>query len=262
MVGLMVRGGVALLLAGFAGALPAAEQGRTPPIGVLVPGEKRAADLEAAAAQVLVGANTERRKAGAGDLAVNRALAEAAQAFAVFMATTDRYGHESDGRQLRDRVEQAGYVPCIAAENLAYQFLSTGFSTAELAQMLVEGWMDSRGHRANLLNPDVTETGVGLARSQSTGRYYAVQMFGRPRALEVHFEIHNGSGSVVTYRLGGQEQSLPPATTVTHSQCTPGRVVFDWPGSQPPSTVAADDDARLEIVRTARGGFEVRNVPP
>ncbi len=35
--------------------------------------------------------------------------------------------------------------------------------------------------RKNMLAPEVTETGVAVARSGKTGRYYAVQMFGRPR---------------------------------------------------------------------------------
>lgn len=262
MAGLTIKAWTVLLLAGVAGALPAAERGRTPPVGILIPGEKHTADPEAAAALVLAGANAERRKAGASDLAENPVLTEAARAFAAFMARTDRYGHGSDGRQPRDRVEQAGYAPCIVAENLAYQYLSTGFATPDLAQSLLEGWLDSPGHRANLLNPDVTETGLGLARSRDTGRYYAVQLFARPQSLQTQFEIHNSSGVAVSYRLGGDDLPLPPGSTVMHRQCRPAAVVFDWPGPQSSLTLAAQSGARYEVVRTSRGEFAVRAAPP
>ena len=57
------------------------------------------------------------------------------------------------------------------AENLAF-----GFDPAAV----VGGWMASPGHRANILNPTYTETGVGFALDRSGRRYYA-QVFGRPR---------------------------------------------------------------------------------
>jgi uncharacterized protein YkwD len=43
---------------------------------------------------------------------------------------------------------------------------------------VVQGWMTSKGHRANILNSDVSETGIGIARSSNGGLYYC-QVFGR-----------------------------------------------------------------------------------
>jgi len=250
-----------LLLVGAAGALPAAERGRTPPIAVLVPGEKRTASIVAATSQVLDGVNRLRREKGIAPFVVNPELTQAARDFAAFMAESDQYGHEADGRSPSGRAAQAGYVACIVAENLAYQYLSTGFHTTELSQGFIEGWMDSAGHRANLLDPDVTETGLAIARSSRTSRYYAVQMFGRPRTLEVVFAIRSRMGRAIEYHLNEKTHPLPAGTTVTHRQCRPARLLFPGASRDTPAftvgngelyEVMAGAGNELEIGRTMR----------
>ena len=109
------------------------------------------------------------------------ALRRTAEAFAAYMARTDTYGHEADGRTPGDRARSHGYDWCRVSENISYQWSSHDFDTAELARRLVEGWKKSPGHRRNMLDPKVTETAVAVARSTRSGKYYAVQMFGRPR---------------------------------------------------------------------------------
>ncbi|HUP98269.1 MAG TPA: CAP domain-containing protein [Usitatibacter sp.] len=109
------------------------------------------------------------------------ALRRTAEAFAAFMARTDKYGHEADGRSPGERAKSHGYDWCRVSENISYQWSSADFETAELAARLVEGWKKSPGHRRNMLDPSVTETAVAVARSPRSGKYYAVQMFGRPR---------------------------------------------------------------------------------
>lgn len=52
----------------------------------------------------------------------------------------------------------------------------------ELASRYFEGWKKSPGHRRNMLEASVTDTAVAVARSARTGRYYAVQLFGRTAA--------------------------------------------------------------------------------
>lgn len=177
---LFFNASLVLIFAGLAGSLSATAQGRTPPVAVLVPGEKRTANIDAATGQVLAGVNRLRIEAGAPPLVASALLAKAAREFALYMAETDRYGHEADGRTPDERARRAGYQPCIVAENIAYQYLSTGFRTAELSQGLLDAWMDSPGHRANILDLRLTEIGVGIARSGNTARYYAVQLFGQP----------------------------------------------------------------------------------
>ena len=110
------------------------------------------------------------------------ALRRTAEAFAAYMARTDRYGHEADGRTPGERARREGYDWCRVSENISYQWSSHDFETGELARRLVEGWKASPGHRRNMLDGKVTETAVAVARSGKSGKYYAVQMFGRPRA--------------------------------------------------------------------------------
>ena len=92
------------------------------------------------------------------------------------MAATDMYGHEADGRQPWDRVRTQGYDYCEVAENIAYAWRTNGFSPEQLVNEFVQGWEHSPEHRKNMLNPDLTEIGVAVARSPDTGLYYAVQI--------------------------------------------------------------------------------------
>ena len=69
-----------------------------------------------------------------------------------------------------DRDVQAGYTPWTTlAENVA-----AGQQTPEA---VVAAWMNSAGHRANILNPSFRDIGVGVAKGGSYGIYWA-QEFG------------------------------------------------------------------------------------
>ena len=46
-----------------------------------------------------------------------------------------------------------------------------------------------------MLDADATETGISVARSEHTGYYYAVQMFGRPKSDAIEFQISNRSST-------------------------------------------------------------------
>ncbi len=71
---------------------------------------------------------------------------------------------------LADRARYVAYPFGRIAENVAL-----GYPDSET---VVQGWMTSNGHRANILNSEVVETGIGIARSSSGGIYYC-QVFGR-----------------------------------------------------------------------------------
>ena len=92
-------------------------------------------------------------------------LAKTARYFADYMARTDNYGHTADGRQPSARATEHGYDYCVVAENIAYQFSSTSFETGELVDGFVEGWKQSPGHRKNILDDTVIDTGVAVAYS-------------------------------------------------------------------------------------------------
>jgi uncharacterized protein YkwD len=71
---------------------------------------------------------------------------------------------------LGDRARESGYPFARLAENVALGYPN--------AQTVVDGWMASKGHRANILNRDVEETGIAIAQSSAGGVYYC-QVFGR-----------------------------------------------------------------------------------
>jgi uncharacterized protein YkwD len=186
-------------------------------------------DLKRVVKAVIADTNKFRNDRGRGELKVNGDLARAAQDFANFMARTDKYGHEADGKKPWQRITDHGYAYCIAAENIAWVENSVGFTTGQLAHHLFDGWKKSPPHRKNMLDEDLTEFGVAIARSSKTGRYYTVQDFGRPKALQIVFKISNTTRAIVRYRVDDKEFTLEPDYTRTHERCRSPKVTFQWP---------------------------------
>jgi len=115
--------------------------------------------------------NVERSKAGCGALTVDARLTTAAQAHTVDMAQKNYFSHTSlDGRTFADRIRATGFPASLIGENIA-----AGGTTAA---QTVEMWMNSAGHRANILNCSYTRIGVGYAEGGSY-RYYWTQDFGK-----------------------------------------------------------------------------------
>jgi uncharacterized protein YkwD len=214
-------------------------------------------EIAVAERRVAEGTNAFRRAEGREELPVNAALARAARYFADYMARTDQYGHEADGTTPSERAARHGYDYCIVSENIGYQFHSAGFSTDELAASMVTGWKNSPSHRAAMIDADVTETGVALARSTRTGRYYGVQMFGRPRTASLRFEITNRAGSPVRYRLDGREITLAARSTHTHEQCRAAELELETSDARPVRVQPAGGE-RYAVVRDADGRLGLR----
>ncbi len=115
--------------------------------------------------------NVERQKNGCGPLVSDPQLRSAAQGHSDDMAAKNYFSHTSqDGRDMTDRIRASGFSPMRAwAENIAM-----GQRTpAEV----VTAWMNSSGHRANIVNCAYTHLGVGVANS-SRGIYWT-QNFAR-----------------------------------------------------------------------------------
>jgi uncharacterized protein YkwD len=104
-----------------------------------------------------------------------------AQNHARNMARQDRFGdsdengHVLDGKGFEDRIKASGYPFARAAENVGYQY-----NKPDPPAAMMQGWKDSPGHRRNMLIADINEMGVGAAQGKS-GRWYFVQVFGRPQ---------------------------------------------------------------------------------
>jgi hypothetical protein len=84
-----------------------------------------------------------------------------------------------------------------------------------------------------MLDPDVVETGVGVAQSDKTGYWYAVQMFGRPASASIEFSITNRADSAIEYVIGDRTFELPPRFTRTHTRCRKPQITLDLEAERP-----------------------------
>jgi uncharacterized protein YkwD len=121
-------------------------------------------------AEVVTLTNTARVQNGCAALRTDSRLATAARAFSQDMATYNYFSHTGrDGSNFVTRVKRTGY-PDPAAENIAW-----GHRTP---QAVVTAWLNSAGHRTNMLNCTYKAIGVGVA-FKSDGTPYWTQEFGR-----------------------------------------------------------------------------------
>ena len=217
-------------------------------------------DLADVAERIVRGTNEFRAEQDRRPVEVDPDLKKTAQYFADYMARTDKYGHTADGNRPAQRAKEHKYEYCIVSENIAYAYRSTGFTEEKLAQQFVEGWINSPEHRKNMVDADVTETGVAAAHSEQSGNYYAVQMFGRPKSMSIAFTVANQSDAEIEYEIGEQVFPLPPRYTRTHEQCRPSQVKFPLSGGQgdkaKTKTVQPESGDRF-VVKREGGQFQV-----
>jgi len=109
----------------------------------------------------------------------NDKLLAAARGHSVDMAEQDYFSHDSlDGRKFSQRITSAGYQWSACAENIA-----AGYTSPET---VMNGWMASPGHRANILSTAYCDIGVGYAYDDaSTYGHYWTQDFGRQQGVSV-----------------------------------------------------------------------------
>ena len=122
--------------------------------------------------------NSVRADLGLKKLAVAPTLDKSAQAKANDMATNEYFSHTSpSGKTVRDFMRQAGYRYSVAGENLAM-----GFTTAE---DVVNAWIQSPTHYANLVDTDYADFGIGLESGVYAGEQtvFVAEHFGSPSAL-------------------------------------------------------------------------------
>ena len=127
--------------------------------------------------------NEDRAGSGIGALAYNPVLARAAQAKADDMAAKSYFAHNSPaGVTPWYWLEKEGDAFSYAGENLAVNFSDS--------VDVGEAWMESPGHRANILNDHFTEVGIATAEGVYEGEktVFVVQLFGKPAPVRVAHE--------------------------------------------------------------------------
>lgn len=120
--------------------------------------------------------NAARTQARLPRLRENATLGRLALAYSQRMARENFYGHvDPQGKQVSDRIAAAGYLAQMSAENIARGQPDPA--------TVVEGWLNSPGHRANIMNPDLREIGAGYAVTTISPYYhYWTHVFATPDA--------------------------------------------------------------------------------
>lgn len=141
-------------------------------------------DLETEAFDLV---NDEREGRGGDALIWDDDLTAVARAHSQDMVDRGFFSHTNpDGKALGERLQAAGIAYRMAGENIAW---NQGY--ADPAGTAVDGWMNSSGHRDNILRTAFTHSGMGVAKTASDA-YYFTQVFvdytkGREGAPTVEF---------------------------------------------------------------------------
>jgi len=157
---------------------------------------------------LLAAANQERATRQLPALKIDEHLALAARLHAYQMADHRGISHQFEGElELSQRAGDAGAHFSLIAENVA---------EASNSALIHEMWMNSAGHRANLLDPNVDS--VGIAVVQKDGQLYAVEDFARTVAKLTLEQQEAAVGSLLTtagLRLGGNKGDARQTCTMS-----------------------------------------------
>lgn len=137
--------------------------------------------LREAERNMLVKHNKTRIANGAPRLCISPELQRAARKHAQDMIRRDYFSHttKGSGETFADRIRTEGYRYSNAAENISYGTKRRGW-----AGPIFNGWMDSSGHRENILNDNYRQVGIGLDSGNYNGHsntHMWVADFGTPR---------------------------------------------------------------------------------
>ncbi len=190
--------------------------------------------------------NVQRSNSGQKTLAVHPQLTSAAQSKANDMAARGYWSHVTpEGVEPWWFVTNAGYSYLATGENLAYGF--------DNSQATVTGWMNSPGHRANVLNDAYQDVGFGIANvAEYQGQGPAtivVALYGKPASQAAAATAPaNTSPLPATSQAAPRNQitppSVPPEPLSAQPAPLPATINPVSPSVAPPAgTAAATTDA-------------------
>jgi len=130
--------------------------------------------------QFLAMLNQDRAQNGEGPLGADGTLSGLARQRSQSMASGTAFSHYNAAGQLifQGLLNGVGFPYSFAGENIAennYGDLMTSLNVANT------GFMNSAGHRANILNPRYNEVGIGIAGPDGSGRFYFTELFAQTR---------------------------------------------------------------------------------
>jgi uncharacterized protein YkwD len=212
--------------------------------------------------------NLEREIENLHPLVWDNALGSAARDHSTDMAQQNYFSHTSlDGRVFNQRITAAGYACSACGENIA-----AGYSNP---QAVMNGWMNSPGHRANILNSTFCDLGVGYAfRSSSNYGHYWTQDFGRRQGVSVctlaeytiiataglHGRIHP-SGSVKVQSGANQTFQITPDAGYRILEVKVDSVSIEPVATYTFSSVAKNHSIEVNFEETGKGAKPAHWIP-
>jgi len=163
--------------------------------------------------QVIQSTNAQRSGSGLSSLSYNNILSQAALAKAQNMFSEGYWAHTSpSGKEPWDFIKSAGYSYNIAGENLARDFDST--------PPMINAWMNSPTHRANIMNPRYQEIGIAVVDGLLNGveTTLVVQMFGTPEKQAVAKEPSVAVPAIASSTITKEEVEETPVPEVNQKE--------------------------------------------
>jgi uncharacterized protein YkwD len=114
--------------------------------------------------------NVQRANNGVAPLVIDAQLVNVARQRSQTMASTNCFSHTACGPTAFDLLGGIGYFYQIAGENIA----RNNYPDADSVQVAMTGFMNSPGHRANILESRYTKVGVGVAFGANGMKYFTV----------------------------------------------------------------------------------------
>jgi uncharacterized protein YkwD len=172
----MKRRGIVLL--SLAGLLALALTAAAPAAArAACPGQDNAgAPTSAQERTMLCLVNQARAQRGLDPLGAPRSLARASARKSADILRCDEFSHEACGREFTYWIERSGYEGCRMGENIAY-----GGGSLATPRSIFRMWMNSAGHRRNILDPSFEDIGIGLQVGElegNRGAHVWTQQFG------------------------------------------------------------------------------------
>lgn len=157
--------------------------------------------------------NEKRLENNVSNLTTNEALTRAAELKAKDMASKGYFAHNTpDGKTPWYFLEQVNYKYKYAGENLAVNFTES--------RDVTEAWMNSPGHRANIVKKEYTEIGIATAEGfyEGSPATFVVQFFGTPSQVKSEVQkvtLNTNENTNVNNNVLGEEVKTKPKVTTT-----------------------------------------------
>lgn len=170
-------------------------------------------------------------------------------------------------QQYFEHVNPQGIGPADLAKKAGYSFLAEGENLAlgnfKNDQALLEAWMNSPGHRANILNTKYTEIGVAVGKGTYQGKsvWMAVQEFGRPTtdcpsvstSLDSQIQTLKTQVDAEAAQLATEKAQLEASSPKTKSEYDAYNAQVDAYNAQ-----VKDYNAQLESLKTVIGEYNAQ----